>query len=1519
MSSGKKTKTDRACGKGKTSAAVKKPGSKKYTVRQAGLENENRKLRALCRKLDAENRKYRTIVEYTTDWEYWIDPKGRYVYVSPSCESITGYPPSDFVEDPGLFVRIAHKEDLDAVTAHLAHVETGKDDRLFDFRIVNRDGEVRWIAHNCRSVYGTDGTYLGKRGSNRDITDRKLVETALAQSEAMLRKAQETAHIGSWTWRIKTDELEWSEEMSRIFGVDTETRSGDMGMLAGERIHPDDRARMEKAYKSVVGRRNAEPVEYRVVRPDGTIAWVRGIAGALVLDGQGNPESMSGIVLDITERKAVEEMLRESERRAQDALELNKNILYTSSIGILTYDESGQCTFANEAAAGIIGTSISVLLAQNYKNLEIWKKTGMYAKARETLKRGAEQALEVRTVTTFGREVWLDVSLSTFRFNEKKLLLVLLHDMTARRKAEASLRESEKRYKTLFDAVPEPIFIVDAESGALLDSNPAASGKYGFSPEEFRDLCIADLCAEYDEAKPSAVFPGIGSVRYAPHRKKNGESFAADISSNFLEIGGASMNVVVVRDVTERIASEEAIRKSEARFRALIEHSHDAIALISGNGTVLYDSPSIEHVLGWIPGERTGRRVWDFVHPDDRRAMQKGFAEFVEHPGAVVPSFQRFLHKDGTIRYVEGVRTNLIGDPAVGAVVVNYRDVTEKKIAYDRLRESEEKYRTLSESINIGIFQSTLDGRFLYANSKLLDMAGCASVEELAAVPAMNLYADAAERKKLISALTEEGSVKDLELKAMKGNGSLIWIAMNAVLIKTTTGEPLYILGSIVDISDRKEAEARAESERTRAEHYLDIAEIMILALDKDGNVTLINRKGCEILGFDRVEIVGRNWFETFLARDGKSEASADYARFMTGETGAAHEFVYTAVTKHRTLRVISGVVTLTCDPGGSISGSLGSGADVTDQRIAESRIRHLSTFPELDPDPVIEVTVDGEVSYANEAARTALADSGYGFDILRFFGDDPTALLGTAVRNRGALVQREERIGGRIFAETIEYLEELDRVRLYATEITKRRQAEDSLRISEVRYRELFNNISSGVAIYEITDDCEDFVFKDFNKAGERMDNEKKEDLVGRRVLEMRPGLKEFGLFDVFKRVWRTGASEHFPTRFYKDHRLVGWYDNFVYKLQTGEIVQVFDNVTQKKKAEEELLISEEKYRILFENMQEGFSHCRMLFEDGKPADFVYLDVNDKFGILTGLKDVKGRRVSEVVPGICGKDPGLFTVYGRVVDTGIPEKFEYYFNSLSMWLSISVFRPFSNHFVAMFDVITERKRIEEALVRREKELSNLSARLMQVREEERVKIARNVHDDIGHAVMLVKMDVFLMERCMQSGAGTADAIESIKQHLDGVVESIQRISLEIRPPMLYDLGIADALSFFIKRFSEQTGIRCEVDISADIPVMQGDRSIAVYRIIQEAFTNVYRHADAHEIRFSMSTDGLWLVVEIADDGKGIEDGIVDNVQSLGLLGMKERTHILGGRIEIVRRTEGGTRITVRVPIDLRE
>ena len=255
--------------------------------------------------------KYHLLFDLTWDWVYWLDGDYRFVYSSPSCERITGYSAEEFINDPALFMGIIHPEDRVLMAEHRKVLQSSAPHGELEFRIVRRDGEVRWIEHVCKPIVTAAGSRLGRRSDNRDITERRRTAEELRLSEARLKEAQRTARVGSWETNLLTAQVVWSDELCRLFEIAPEViREGRDQVQAAlvERIHPDDRAKYEEAIAQS-GHQNARyDIEYRIRLSDGSQRYLHSQGGP-TLDPAGNVVRLSGTVTDITERKQLEEQL----------------------------------------------------------------------------------------------------------------------------------------------------------------------------------------------------------------------------------------------------------------------------------------------------------------------------------------------------------------------------------------------------------------------------------------------------------------------------------------------------------------------------------------------------------------------------------------------------------------------------------------------------------------------------------------------------------------------------------------------------------------------------------------------------------------------------------------------------------------------------------------------------------------------------------------------------------------------------------------------------------------------------------------------------------------------------------------------------------------------------------------------------------------------------------------------------------------------------------------------------------
>jgi two-component system sensor histidine kinase UhpB len=233
---------------------------------------------------------------------------------------------------------------------------------------------------------------------------------------------------------------------------------------------------------------------------------------------------------------------------------------------------------------------------------------------------------------------------------------------------------------------------------------------------------------------------------------------------------------------------------------------------------------------------------------------------------------------------------------------------------------------------------------------------------------------------------------------------------------------------------------------------------------------------------------------------------------------------------------------------------------------------------------------------------------------------------------------------------------------------------------------------------------------------------------------------------------------------------------------------------------------------------------------------------------------------------------------------------------------------------------ITERRRAEEALESSRRQLRALSARLQSAREEERTHVAREIHDELGQVLTAIKINLDWIERHLGERAGDA----SLNPLLERVVESsemtetamasVQRIAAELRPGLLDNLGLAAALSEEAGRFQQRTGIRCVLQLPPEPPELPREAATAVFRIFQEALTNVARHAEAKSLRIELQADAAQVTLVIEDDGRGIAPEAVSSNRSLGLLGMRERAVVLGGELAVAPAAPHGTRVALRLP-----
>jgi len=242
---------------------------------------------------------------------------------------------------------------------------------------------------------------------------------------------------------------------------------------------------------------------------------------------------------------------------------------------------------------------------------------------------------------------------------------------------------------------------------------------------------------------------------------------------------------------------------------------------------------------------------------------------------------------------------------------------------------------------------------------------------------------------------------------------------------------------------------------------------------------------------------------------------------------------------------------------------------------------------------------------------------------------------------------------------------------------------------------------------------------------------------------------------------------------------------------------------------------------------------------------------------------------------------------------------------------------PGQDFYTVILRDVTLRKKAQDALQAQKEELRRLSAQVLEAREEEKTRIARELHDELGQLLTALKMDLaWLRERLPPGDTDAAERAERMGRVLDQTVGSTRRISADLRPLMLDDLGLAEAANWLVGDFASRSGVQCEIRMTGNGELEGIDKSVAtaIYRALQESLTNIARHAGARQAWVSVGADNGEIFFEVEDDGRGIAPADLAKTRSLGLKGMRERVDYLGGSIEVTRAPRGGTRVRVRLP-----
>jgi PAS domain S-box-containing protein len=802
----------------------------------------------------------------------------------------------------------------------------------------------------------------------RDVSERERAERALAESEDKFRYVFENSVIAN-SLTLASGRLDVNRAFCDLLGY---TREELRGKTWREITHPDDIAPTQAAVDSLLaGEKDSTRFVKRYLRKDGTVVWAE-VSTSLRRDPDGAPLYFVTSVHDVTERKLGEEALQASEARFRFLFETTPDSLFIidrDTLAILA---------VNPAACRLYGYTAEEFVKM--RNVDVSAEPG---KTKEAVDAGSP-AVPVRYHRKKDGTVFpVEITGGYFEQNGRRLHTAFIRDISERRRLEEALEKDRREMQLIIDASPIIIFYKDRQ-GRFVRVNKAFTDSLKLTADDLIGKTVHDLysddIARGMTADDREVFetgrPKLNIVeRYT---SADGLRWVrTDKTPIFNEGGEVSGLIGFAQDITDEKAAEDALLASEKRFRALIENSSDAISLVGADGTVLYNSPSYCRLMGYPPEDRIGRNTMDLVHPEDRAMIEELFAEIIRKPGRIDLPPLRVRHADGSWRWIEGVGQNLIAEPGIGAIVVNFRDITERRLAEEALKQSEARFRLMFQYSAAGLVIVGTDFRFQEANPSFCRMLGYTEKElQAKTFQDVTLPDDRQIGAELTKAtLNGEREMFHLEKRYVRKDGAVIWGMVSSTLVRDQQGRPLHFVTQILDITERREAE---EALRQSEARFRDLAELLpqtIYETDLEGRIAYVNRSGLEASGYSEEDMRrGFNLMSAIVPED-RDRLRDVVRRILSGEKIAG-----TAYTVQRkdgsTFPVLAYSVPILVD--GRPRGLRGLVVDVSEQKMLERELAEtkaiLETAFKETPIPMVMATApDNVFRLANHAALELL------------------------------------------------------------------------------------------------------------------------------------------------------------------------------------------------------------------------------------------------------------------------------------------------------------------------------------------------------------------------------------------------------------------------------------------------------------------------------------------------------------------------------------------------------------------
>jgi PAS domain S-box-containing protein len=1191
-------------------------------------------------------------------------------------------------------------------------------------------------------------------------------------------------------------------------------------------------------------------------------------------------------------------------RKLNEKEKMERAILDATADSLILQDLDGRILAINEVAARILGGNVDELVGSDIAQ---FIPPVVFEEMKDIIEEMVGERVSVRSEEEHGGR-WYETTYYPVLSKEGDvgMLAVYSRDITERKKAEKALNESRERWRKSFDAIGDAMMVLDRDM-RILQHNDALCGLLGREGNFTGRKCY-ELIHGTDEPPDFCVcLEAVACrqrVREDFYEPVLGKHLWASFSPVFEDSGEMEFGLHVIQDISESKRVEEDLRRYSHDLEERVKELNCLFAISRIIETAEFTLEEIlDRVVDILPP------AWQYPEVTCARLILNDLEyiteDFEKSPWSLSSDIRLFGDLAGTVEvfYREEMPQSDEGPflaeerGLIDAIAERLGRVAERKTMVEALRQSEEKYRLIVDSAQEGVWTVDADNVTTFVNVRMADMLGY----EVGEMEGRSIFAFMDEEGRKIALMNierrREGISEQHDFELLKKDGTRIYASLESSPLLGENGEYMGALAMVADITERKLAEEVLRESEERLRTMANASGDYIMMLDTDHRIRFINRTE---EGIDPDSVIGIPLYE-LVDREEHAHIRSHLDQVIADASKQEYETVY-----HRPdgTEVYYSSVAMPLVVGGEVIGSVVNSRDITGRKTMEKALReseeNFRSIVEQSSDGITLVDQNGVIIEWNSAQEdiTGLRREkavGKPFWDVQYLLALPEQKTPAAYEKlKGSVLESLEKGYASWFGETSESeLQSPDGMRRIVQAVTFPIRSSEGTMVGSitrditrrVRMEEMLAfDLEANSAVAELS--------------ATLLSQASIED-VSYIVLEKAKQLTEspFGFVGHIESETGYLISSTLSRDIWDDCGIAD--KSVVFKEFKGLWGWVLDNK-----------------KPLLTNEPHGDPRST-----GVPHGHIPIERFVSVPALLG-----GALVGQIALANSGRDYNErdIDLLNRLADL-------YAMAVLRMWSEeeLDNYREHLEELVRertlelerinlqLQEEVSERKKNQEELRTIAEQLRALSARVESVREEERRRVAREVHDTLGQALTGLKINLSLLGRKLAGETELEERIVSMSDLVDTTIKSVREIATELRPGVLDDLGLAAALDWQVKRFGELMGLESSFTSDTDDSLLDKDLTIALFRIAQEALTNIARHAEASRVDVRLAHERGSVVLEIKDDGKGIEKDESGDWGALGILGMRERAHMFGGEVEIRGSRGAGTMVIVSIPSNI--